>query len=124
MPKELIATRTETDNAPDGTVLETRTDSLYVAWGRQPGADSEAVQVTVRQETDHAGRELYSAGLTRAEINDLIRVLKRARRQTFENPPPRWDVGVIVNTALTPAELAADIIERQERAKMLRRFGV
>ena len=99
MPKETIATRTETDTDRDGGVLETREDRLNVAWGRFDEIDwPDTVQVTIRQEAyegvydwravpsaqpAHSARELYSMALTRREINALIRVLRRAREQVF-----------------------------------------
>ncbi len=93
MPKELINTSVETDETADGTVLETRTDRLYVSWGRQPWfAETappapEVVQMSVSHETitpnTSSAHEVYSAGLSRREINELIRVLRKARDQTF-----------------------------------------
>ena len=104
MPKETIATRTETDTAPDGRVLETRRDILCVAWGRQPGASSDGVQITIRQETDLTARELYSAALTQAEISDLIRVLKRAERQAYPHRAPCVDGNVCGGPHCPPAD--------------------
>jgi hypothetical protein len=94
MPKETIATRTEDDVDTMGKVLEHRVERIAVAWGR--GQDGpEAVQVTIAQESyvvrdgmdlfDAPGtsHELYSAGLSRREINRLIEVLRKARNQVF-----------------------------------------
>ena len=114
MPKETIATRSENDTALDGTVLETRHEALSVAWGRQPDADGEAVQITISQETvGRGGGELYSAGLDRTEIDHLIDTLKRVKRQAYPHRAPCIDGSVCggphcppKDRSLTPAQVA------------------
>lgn len=108
MPREVIARRREEALAAEGgPALERREEDLNVEWGKPAlneyyaggplvNVPDEVVRVTIRQETQlphdngrgiHwdavTGRELYSAALTRKEVNKLIATLRRARDQVF-----------------------------------------
>lgn len=106
MPRELISREVEYDadreyHGPDpvavGAWLEKRVYDLSVAWGRDPHLPEvpEAVQVTVREAVygppeekwpegnPRYGSERFSSGLSRKQINHLIKTLRKARDQVF-----------------------------------------
>lgn len=112
MPRELIAREVEDDRETnDGPWIERREYDLNVEWGRVDMPDflghqvevHDAIQVTVKHSTfrplsdgenrtneEHftgrrllEARELYSTGLTRKQVNKLIKTLRKARDQVF-----------------------------------------
>lgn len=82
MPKEVISRELETDEAA-GVVLERRQYETRVEWGRQVPESARAVWLVIEHRTNDAGRALYSKAMSEREVDNLIKVLRRAKRQAW-----------------------------------------
>lgn len=78
MPKETTAQ--SRNLADDGSVLSV--DTVAVVWGAGESVQIRLGQAGVESRV-HEGRVQYSPSLTRHQINDTIRALRKARDSVF-----------------------------------------